>query len=145
MIDALWRACRGAQVYRDLPQGLRRTHLYVLYAIEELGGQARVAEIAEKALVKVPNMARLLKETDAAGWTDRASDPADKRVVLVRLTEAGSACLTKYYWGYLGAIAKALSPEQHPEYDVMISAIEHAVDAIEQATAAVNETDAGRR
>lgn len=140
VIDALFRACRGAQTYRDLPDGLRRTHLYVLHALEELGGVARVTDIADKTLVKVPNMTRLLKETDAAGWTARASDPADKRTVLVRLTGAGADCLQEYHWAYLEAIAEKLRAEEHPDYDVMITAIDQAVEAIQQVTATINET-----
>ncbi|WP_413771643.1 MarR family transcriptional regulator, partial [Propionibacterium freudenreichii] len=45
--------------------------------------------LAEKALVKIPNMTRLLQETEAAGWTTRSAVPTDKRTVLIRLTEAG--------------------------------------------------------
>jgi DNA-binding MarR family transcriptional regulator len=138
VIDALFRAGRGAQTYRRLPDGLRRAHLYVLYALEELGGTARVTDIARQSRVKVPNMTRLLKETDAAGWTAQASDPTDKRAALVRLTRAGSACLRTYYWDYLDAIAQRLQAEDHPEYDVMIAAIDRAVSAIEEATATIN-------
>lgn len=140
VIDALFRACQGTQVYRDLPDGLRRIHLYVLHALQELGGLARVTDIAERALVKVPNMTNLLKETEAAGWTARSSHPTDRRVVVVRLTEAGSTCLRQYYWGYLDAIAEELRPELHPEYDVMIATIDRAVKAIEEVTATINQS-----
>jgi DNA-binding MarR family transcriptional regulator len=140
VIDALWRACRGVQVYRDLPDGLRRAHLHVLYALEELGGAARVTALAEKALVKIPNMTRLLQETEAAGWTTRSAVPPDKRTVLIRLTEAGTACLQTYYWDYLDAIAESLRPEEHPQYDAMIAAIDQAVATIQQVTATIDET-----
>ena len=86
-----------------------------MYALEELGGVARVTDVAEKALVKIPNMTRLLRETEAAGWTTRSSAPTDKRTVLIHLTEAGSACLQTYYWDYLDAIAESLRPEEHPD------------------------------
>lgn len=138
VIDALVQACRGAETYRELPGGLRRTHLHVLYAIEQLGGAARVTDIAEKALVKVPNMTRLLKETDSAGWTTKGSDPADGRTVLVLLTDEGAACLQEYYWDYLNAIAEGLRAHEHPEYDVMIDAIGQAVDIIERVTGAID-------
>lgn len=140
VIDALFRAGRGAQTYRDLPEGLRRTHLYVLHALEQLGGSARVTDIAAHSLVKVPNMTRLLKETDAAGWTERSSTPGDKRTVLMRLTPSGTDCLKTYYWDYLEAIAQHLRPEDHPEYDVMITAIDQALAAIEQATHTLDNT-----
>jgi DNA-binding MarR family transcriptional regulator len=145
VIAALARAARGAQTYRHLPDGLRRSHLYVLYAIEELGGTARVTDIARQTRVKVPNMTRLLKETEAVGWTTKASDTGDKRAVLVHLTKAGSACLKTYYWDYLAAIAQRLRAEEHPEYDVMIAAIEQAVNAIEEATAEINKADTDPR
>jgi len=138
VLEALSRAARGVAIYRNLPAGLRRAHLYLLYALEELGGEARVTDIAEVAMVQIPNMTRLLRETDAAGWTGRSSDPADKRTVLVRLTEEGSACLKAYYWSYLDAIGDGLRAEEHPEYDVMIQAIDRALDVIAEATASVN-------
>lgn len=46
VVDALFRACRGGQAYPRLPEGLRRAHLYVLFAIEGLGGTARVTKVA---------------------------------------------------------------------------------------------------
>ncbi|WP_180357889.1 MarR family transcriptional regulator [Streptomyces sp. NP160] len=144
VVDALVRAGRGAAVYRDLPDGLRRAHLYLLFALEELGGRARVTDVAERARVQIPNMTRLLRETDAAGWTDRSPDPDDKRIVLVRLTDEGVACLRRYHWDYLDALGDRLRAQDHPEYDVMIEAIDRAVAAIAEATASVNESEARR-
>lgn len=141
VVEALWKACRGAQTYRALPDGLRRTHLYALHALEELGGNARVTDIADRVLVKLPNMTRLLNETDAAGWTERVGSSDDKRIVNVRLTPAGRVCLRTYHWDYLDAITTRLEPGDHPDYDVMIAAIDRAVAAIEAATA---DVDAGR-
>jgi DNA-binding MarR family transcriptional regulator len=139
IIDALWRAARGVQTYRDLPGGLRRAHLYVLHAIDELGGEARVTDIAAKTLVAMPNMTKLLKETDAAGWTTRSSIPADKRTLMVSITRDGSKCLDRYYRDYIESIGQHLDPESNPHYDVMIHAIDRALAAIEQANAAARE------
>lgn len=139
VLDALFRADRGVQTYRKLPAGLRRIHLYVLHALEALGGTARVTDIADRALVKVPNMTRLLNETDDAGWTERTSDPADKRTVLVHLTRDGSTCLKTYYWDYLDAIAEELRAEDHPEYDIMITAIDRALEIIQRVTNTIND------
>lgn len=138
ILDALFRAGQAIQVYRTLPDGLRRSHLYILHALEKLGGVARVTDIAQATLVKIPNLTRLLKETDAAGWTERSSDPNDKRTVMIGLTERGRAGLQAYYWDYLTAIADDLRPEEHPEFDVMITAIHQAVEAIERVTAAID-------
>jgi DNA-binding MarR family transcriptional regulator len=139
IIDALWRAARGVQAYRDLPEGLRRAHLYVLHAIDELGGTARVSDIAAKTLVAMPNMTKLLKETDAAGWTTRSSIPTDKRTLMVSITPTGSKCLNRYYREYIESIGQRLDPESNPHYDVMIQAIDQALAAIEQANAATRE------
>jgi len=85
-------------------------------------------------------MPRLLKETDEAGWTRRASDPTDKRTVLVHLTRDGSTCLKTYYWDYLEAIAAELRPEDHPEYDIMITAIDQAIEIIQRVTDTINDS-----
>ena len=42
--------------------------------------------------------------------------------------------------GYLDAIAESLRPEEHPQYDAMIAAIDQAVATIQQVTATIDET-----
>lgn len=54
--------------------------------------------------------------------------------MLVHLTQSGAECLKSYYWDYLDKIQQRLRPEDHPEYDVMIAAIDQALAAVEQAT-----------
>ncbi len=130
VLAALDRAGRSAERYRILPPALRRSHLVVLSAVDELGGRARVTDVAAHTGIKTPNVGRLLKETEAAGWTGRTSDPADRRIVLVTLTDAGVRCLHRYDRTYAERLAAALRPEEHPEYDVMIAAIDQALGVI---------------
>jgi DNA-binding MarR family transcriptional regulator len=136
IVDALWRAGRAMQAYRELPSGLRRSHLYVLHALERLGGTARVTDIAAQSLVAMPNATKILKETDAAGWTRRSVVPEDKRTLMVSLTPAGSECLDRYYWKYLDSIAAALDTPNHPEYDDMIQAIDRVLDVVDRVNRA---------
>jgi DNA-binding MarR family transcriptional regulator len=47
------------------------------------------AELAERTFKDPPNTARILERLERKGLIARAPDPADRRVQLVRLTEAG--------------------------------------------------------
>lgn len=138
IIDVFWRAARVTDTYRRLPNGLRRSHLYVLHAIDELGGEARVTDIAERALIRIPNVARLLRETDTLGLTVRRPHATDGRTTLVRLTDAGVACHDEYHRAYLERFEAALDPARHPEYDVMIAALDRALSVLERVTAEVD-------
>jgi hypothetical protein len=57
---------------------------------------------------------------------------------MIGLTARGRAGLQAYYWDYLIAIADELRPEEHPEFDVMITAIHQASEAIERVTATID-------
>ncbi|MET1087669.1 MAG: hypothetical protein ABWY04_11210 [Arthrobacter sp.] len=57
---------------------------------------------------------------------------------MIGLTERGVTGLQEYYWAYLEAIADELRPEEHPEFDVKITAIHQVVDAIERVTVVID-------
>ncbi|MFQ5538698.1 MAG: MarR family winged helix-turn-helix transcriptional regulator [Gemmatimonadota bacterium] len=61
-----------------------------------------VTELAEFLGVTASTMSLTLKRMEAAGWIRRDRDPADRRVVNVRLTEEGAA---------LAARRSSLSPD----------------------------------
>lgn len=52
---------------------------------------------AAKTLIAMPNMTKLLKETNGAGWSTSSLIPTDKRIVMVSMILAGSECLNRLY------------------------------------------------
>lgn len=131
---ALWRAARATQMYRELPPGLRRSHLYVLHALKALGGEARATDISGRALVAMPNLSKLLQEAESEGWVTRTGATHDRRASLVSLTSEGKKCLQEHYGDYIDAIGSELSLDQREEFDEMIRMIDEVVSAVARAS-----------
>lgn len=134
VIQALWRAARATQMYRALPPGLRRAHLYVLHSLEALGGEARPTDISGRALVAMPNLTKLLQEAELAGWITRTVASNDRRASLVHLTSEGERCLQEHYRDYLATIGDELGLDDRPEFDEMIRMIDEVVEAVARAS-----------
>lgn len=63
----------------------------VLCLLEQLGGQASMCELAERAHQSGPTLTRIVDRMLAAGLVRRERDEHDRRLVLIGLTEAGRA------------------------------------------------------
>jgi DNA-binding MarR family transcriptional regulator len=72
--------------------GLYRGQNFILVALAEEEGLAQ-AELAEKLLVRPPTISNSLERMETAGWIARRSDPDDRRISRVYLTEAGRELL----------------------------------------------------
>jgi len=84
---------RGLQQrYRPLlePLGLTYPQYLVMLVLWEADARS-VGAIAERLHLDSATLTPLLKRLEAAGLVDRARDPADNRVVLLTLTDAGRA------------------------------------------------------
>lgn len=68
-----------------LPEG----HLSVL-SILFLNGAMSAGELADHEHVRPPSMTRTLQQLETDGYILRAPDPADRRSVLVQLSETGT-------------------------------------------------------
>jgi DNA-binding MarR family transcriptional regulator len=70
--------------------GLYRGQNFVLTALAEQEGLAQ-SELAEKLLVRPPTISNSLERMETAGWIVRRTDPDDRRVSRVYLTDTGCA------------------------------------------------------
>lgn len=61
----------------------------------ELHGPRRLTELAADEGVTQPGMTQLVQRLERDGLVERATDPTDRRVVLVRATEAAVALLAR--------------------------------------------------
>lgn len=143
VIAALWRAARATETHRRLPPGMRRSHMYVLVALDELGGEARVSAVADHARILVPNIGRLLRETGEMGLTERRADPDDARAVRAALTDAGRATAARYHHDHLAAIDAELRPGDDPRFDEMIATLDRTIAVLNQVTERLDARDSG--
>jgi DNA-binding MarR family transcriptional regulator len=81
----------------DLAQatGLALADFDVLAQLANAGGELRMTELADRALISRSGMTRRVSRLVAEGLVQRATVDADARAVVVLLTEAGVARLTE--------------------------------------------------
>jgi DNA-binding MarR family transcriptional regulator len=94
----LWTQLLAEVLNSEIVQRLKAEHPDVRYAhgflIQQLvEGPRPVGEIAENLGVTSQAVSKSVRELEALGYVDRASDPADGRVRRVALTERGKAML----------------------------------------------------
>ena len=80
----------SARVHEVLPAGLTITQFGVLEALHHLGPLCQ-GELAEKLLRSGGNLTLVVDNLEKAGLVLRERDPADRRFVVVKLTDKGSA------------------------------------------------------
>jgi DNA-binding MarR family transcriptional regulator len=78
--------------------------LQVLYH----GGPAKVSDLAEALGISAPSMTGTLERLVRQGLVERHDDPADRRLVISRLTEAGSALVERLHQGRRARLMAAL-------------------------------------
>jgi DNA-binding MarR family transcriptional regulator len=118
---------------RRAPQRISRSDAGVLSALT--GGPRRITELADLEGHAQPTMTLLVKRLEERGWVARERHPADGRVVLVSLTEAGVAALEDVRAAYrtvLRGQLAALPDERLAALLTATEALEGLLDAIQQ-------------
>jgi DNA-binding MarR family transcriptional regulator len=98
-------------------------------------GPRRVTELAELEGVAQPTMTLLIKRLEQRGWVTRCGMPEDGRVVMVALTEAGSAVEQAFRAQFLGALRSDLEELSDEQLVALASATETLgsfVDVLQQ-------------
>jgi DNA-binding MarR family transcriptional regulator len=90
--DAIGEALYGLVILavRNGPRDISLTAASTLSALDRTGPR-RLTDLAMIQGVTQPSMSVLVTGLEQAGLAERRPDPADRRVVLVALTEAGAA------------------------------------------------------
>ncbi|HEX7632261.1 MAG TPA: MarR family transcriptional regulator [Lacunisphaera sp.] len=86
----------SARVHAVLPEGLTVTQFGVLEAIHHIGPLCQ-SELAEKLLKSGGNLTLVVDNLEKAGYVARERDPADRRFVVVKLTDKGQAFITALF------------------------------------------------
>ncbi|MCW3019184.1 MAG: MarR family transcriptional regulator [Solirubrobacterales bacterium] len=110
-----------------------RTELEVLSILTE--GPRRVTELAELEGVAQPTMTLLVKRLEDKGWVHREGLPDDGRVVMIAITDAGSAAQQTFREQFLGALRtdlRGLTARQLDELAAAAATVSSFVDELQQ-------------
>jgi DNA-binding MarR family transcriptional regulator len=102
------------------------------HALHELAKADRLmaGELAGRCHVSEPTVSKMLKSLEASGLVERQTDPANRRVVWVRLTPAGRAIrdeLKAHFEGALAQVLAGLDDAQLADLLVGLGHLEHVV------------------
>jgi DNA-binding MarR family transcriptional regulator len=134
-VSSLVRAVRCIEHRQLWPDsGLRRADASVLKVLAK-GGEQRGGEIAGKLGVDASVVSRQLSALESDGLVSRRPDPADARVSLVQLSDAGRARLEALYAEYAGRLRESLADWGDDEMAAAAAVLRRVASAVGQATA----------
>jgi DNA-binding MarR family transcriptional regulator len=113
----------------DLAQatGLALADFDVLAQLARAGGELRMTELADRALISRSGMTRRVSRLVGVGLVQRASSDADARGVVVALTDAGVARLTEAAPVHLHGVSQLFVA---PLDDQALAALQNALDKV---------------
>jgi len=97
----------ASRVHAGLPAGLTTTQFAVLDALQHLGPLCQ-GELAEKLLRTGGNLTLVVDNLEKAGHVVRERDPADRRFVVVKLTERGARFVGEVYPSIVARVTQEL-------------------------------------
>jgi DNA-binding MarR family transcriptional regulator len=100
-------------------------------------GPRRITDLTELEGMAQPTMTLLVKRLEEKGWVRREGLPDDGRVVMVSLTEDGSAAQQKFRAQFLAALRsdlEVLSDRQLQELSAATETLSSFVDDLQQRT-----------
>src|SRR4051794_40122647 len=107
---------------RQSGAAISRSEAGVLSALS--GAPRRITELADLEGHAQPTMTLLVKRLEERGWVARRRDPADGRVVLVSLTDAGTAALEDVRAAYRTVLRDHLAAMSDTEIAALLTATE---------------------
>jgi DNA-binding MarR family transcriptional regulator len=113
------------------PSGLSMTAVATLATLEREGPR-RLTALAVLAGVTQPAMTQLISRLEDDGLVGREADPADGRVVQVRITDEGRATLARRRTGRAAKLAVILT-QLSPEHRAALATAVPALDALAAA------------
>jgi DNA-binding MarR family transcriptional regulator len=109
---------------KQVKGGISRTEAGVLSTL--VTAPRRITELAELEGLAQPTMTLLVQRLEQQGWVRRERRADDGRVVIVSVTEAGSATLEEFR----AQVGAALRAHMDAMSDEQIAALETATDAL---------------
>ncbi|MEV7414493.1 MarR family transcriptional regulator [Streptomyces sp. NPDC089919] len=94
LLSRTGKSARGLLGARLAARGLRLWHMAVLAALADFGPHAQ-RDLADRLGIHPSDTAKVLEELSGSGYVARERDPADRRRLVVTLTEEGRAELAE--------------------------------------------------
>jgi DNA-binding MarR family transcriptional regulator len=140
---------RLLRLFRSLSpvSGLSLTAAATLNTLER-SGPGRLTSLAVREGVTQPAMTQLIARLEDAGLVERAADPADGRVVQVRITDAGRATLAgrrAVRTERLAGLLERLSPDQRDALAAALPAMDALANAQRAEPVTAGATIGGRQ
>ncbi len=98
----------STRVHAVLPENLTITQFGVLEALYHIGPLCQ-GELAEKLLRSGGNLTLVVDNLEKAGYVLRERDPADRRFVVVKLTDKGTKFITELFPKVAGNVTREMS------------------------------------
>ena len=98
----------ATRVHSVLPDGLTITQFGVLEALHHIGPLCQ-GELAEKLLRSGGNLTLVVDNLEKAGYVLRERDPADRRFVVVKLTDKGQAFISDIFPKILANVTREMA------------------------------------
>jgi len=98
----------STRVHAVLPNGLTITQFGVLEALHHIGPLCQ-GELAEKLLRSGGNLTLVVDNLEKAGYVARERDPADRRFVVVKLTDTGTRFIGEIFPRVLANVTREMS------------------------------------
>lgn len=90
------------------PNGLRRSELMLLFTIRHIVHEypegVSVTELSHRLCVRPPTVTRMLDALERNGYIERSADPHDRRMVRIRILDAGEELARKGTAHYVSSI-----------------------------------------
>jgi len=91
------------------PLGMNVSHYTALSVFRALGTISN-AQLAERTMMSPQSANEMVKAMEAKGWIERSPDPDHGRIIHIRLTDEGTACLQRCD-GVVRDVEQAMFPD----------------------------------
>jgi DNA-binding MarR family transcriptional regulator len=112
----------ATRAVRRLPRDLSLTSAATLATLDRTGPR-RITELAASEGVTQPAMTVLVRVMEESGLVERRGDASDKRVTLVRLTEAGASYVRARREAGVQAFARLIDELTDDEIEALTAAL----------------------
>lgn len=128
LIDACFSAKRLVETLPALPAGMKPRHIHVMDAIYELqaeGLPCRVSDVSSRLHTTMPSITLLIQELEALSMLEKYKNDADKRVIYLRLTSQGIACVKRHVLDFHREWADRLKDITNEDANKAVAVFEH--------------------